>query len=185
MVRDFINRHQSQSPFFLDLPIEFLEYLLTQRPTAEDPPFLRELCHFECVKLEVKYHAARIDGVRTPLDTETALQLSPLARPLSYEWNVNEISADQLPTERPSERVWTIVVRNRRDKVRNVRSSMGTHRLLECFQEPNHLDPVTALLADELRVDADSIRPRIKSSIEQLYTSDVLIYSKDVMNVAG
>ena len=185
MVRDFIHRHQSQSPFFLDLPTEFLEYLLAQRPAAEVPPFLRELCHYECVELEIKYHAAKVDAVRAPFDTGTALQLSPLARPLSYEWNVHEIHKDHLPTQLPSERTWFILVRNRRDKVQHIQSSMGTHRLLECFLEPNYLDSVIALLAAELQVAVNAIQSRIRTTVEQLYEVDVLISCEKGESVAA
>ena len=39
MVRDFIHRHVSGSPYFLQIPEEFLVYLESERDTSGDAPF--------------------------------------------------------------------------------------------------------------------------------------------------
>ena len=40
MVRDFVHRHQSLSPYFLEISQEFLRYLEAERiPLAQDPAF--------------------------------------------------------------------------------------------------------------------------------------------------
>src|SRR5690606_9656663 len=52
LVRDFVSHHTSQTPYFLEISQEFLAYLAHERSQrAEDPPFLLELAHYECVEL--------------------------------------------------------------------------------------------------------------------------------------
>ena len=41
MVRDFMRRHRCQSPYFVDLAEEFLDYLNHERQCASDPVFLQ------------------------------------------------------------------------------------------------------------------------------------------------
>lgn len=51
-VRDFYARHQSLDPQFFKIAEEFLHYLEHERgESADDPPFLRELCHYEWAEL--------------------------------------------------------------------------------------------------------------------------------------
>lgn len=52
MMRDFLVRHRCHSPYFLDIPREFLTYLEHSRGTQPgDPPFLYELAHYEWAEL--------------------------------------------------------------------------------------------------------------------------------------
>ncbi|MFP6834742.1 MAG: putative DNA-binding domain-containing protein, partial [Pseudomonadales bacterium] len=50
VARDFVDRHASESPYFLEISQEFLTYLeLAKR--ADLPDFIIELCHYEWVEL--------------------------------------------------------------------------------------------------------------------------------------
>ena len=51
-IRQFMQKHQAQTPYFLELPAEFLEFLQTGYERADDDfPFLTELAHYEYVEL--------------------------------------------------------------------------------------------------------------------------------------
>jgi len=52
LARDFFAGHHCHSPLFLEIPREFLAYLDNERGQRDtDPPFLRELAHYEWVEL--------------------------------------------------------------------------------------------------------------------------------------
>ena len=51
-VRGFMQHHQAQTPYFLQIPEEFLAYLQNEFESAEDDfPFLLELAHYEYAEL--------------------------------------------------------------------------------------------------------------------------------------
>ena len=180
MVREFLARHACKSPFFLDMPTEFLEFLLNFRSEDSDSPFLCELCHFECTELELKYHAATLARDRPQFAEDAELVLSPLARPLSYAWNVLDEEALSSSAERSSERTWVILVRDRKHRVRRVHSTMLTHRLLQCFEHPVRLPSVASLLANELDAAVDAVSHQVRTTTEYLCETDVLVQGHEI-----
>jgi hypothetical protein len=51
-IRGFMQHHQAKTPYFLQLPEEFLAYLQNEfEPSDEDYPFLLELAHYEYAEL--------------------------------------------------------------------------------------------------------------------------------------
>ena len=51
-IRGFMRQHEAQTPYFLQLPEEFLAYLQNEfTPREEDYPFLIELAHYEYAEL--------------------------------------------------------------------------------------------------------------------------------------
>ena len=122
LVRDFFARHAAQSPFFRDIPREFLRYLEEQRgDSADDPPFLRELAHYEWVELALSVHE---DPVPPPgLDPTGDLSigrplLSPLAWLLCYRFPVQRISPDYQPSTPQAEPTHLLAYRDAHDDVR-------------------------------------------------------------------
>jgi hypothetical protein len=60
-VRDFYARHESHDPLFHRVAEEFLRFLENERGTHEDdPPFIRELCHYEWVELALSVSALEL-----------------------------------------------------------------------------------------------------------------------------
>ena len=51
MVRNFFISHQSQTPYFMALSGEFVEYLAQAQLSSELPGYLTELAHYEWVEL--------------------------------------------------------------------------------------------------------------------------------------
>jgi uncharacterized protein len=142
MIRDWLVTHRAQSPLFLELPREFLQYLLeSRRGHPGDPPFLAELAHYEWVELalSIDEREAELPGVAPEGDLlEGAPALSPLAWPLVYTWPVHRIGPDFQPSEPPAEPTRLVVVRDRRDRVGFLEINLVTARLLEL------LDPAAA-----------------------------------------
>jgi hypothetical protein len=50
LIRKFMQRHQAKTPYFLELPAEFLAFLQNEyEPGPDDFPFLVELAHYEYI----------------------------------------------------------------------------------------------------------------------------------------
>ena len=62
LVRDFFTVHRCQTPFFRQIPDEFIDYLKNERgDRAEDPGFLQDLAHYEWVELTLSVSSKEID----------------------------------------------------------------------------------------------------------------------------
>ena len=138
-VRDFYARHQCREPQFYKIAEEFLRYLEQERGEhADDPPFLRELCHYEWVELELSVSDLELTPeLANPNGDllEGRPFVSPLAWTLAYDWPVQKISPDFQPKEKPAQPTYLIVNRDRHDDVKFMEVNAVTARLLELLQK--------------------------------------------------
>ncbi|HEY9198762.1 MAG TPA: putative DNA-binding domain-containing protein [Gammaproteobacteria bacterium] len=143
LVRDFLVAHRARSPYFLDIPREFLSYLDTERaehPPEDfrDPPFLRELAHYEWVELALSVDDRDVDaGAIDPDDDllDGHPVLSPLAWPLQYAFPVHRIRADYQPAEPPETPTFLLVYRDAEDTVRFLELNPVSARLIGLLAE--------------------------------------------------
>ena len=126
LVREFYAHHHAHTPYFLELPGEFLGWLTARTGRAEDEPaFLPELAHYEWVELalaiseEVAPETAPASAA-DPLDTPLAV--SPLAWPLAYRWPVQRLSPEFQPAEPPATPTFLVVYRDAADAVQFLES---------------------------------------------------------------
>jgi hypothetical protein len=103
LVRAFYRDHRCATPLFTEIAREFLRYL--DGVEALEPPFLRELAHYEWVELALQI--AQVESVAQDLQPEGDLLagapvLSPLAWPLAYQWPVPELGPDYQPDVPPA-----------------------------------------------------------------------------------
>ena len=190
MVRDFIHRHRAESPYYAQIPEEFMEYLDAYRREASPAanvdveisshghpallPFALELCHYEWVRFALD-RAPDADCAfdDEPVGIDDTLAVSPLAWPLHYVYPVERISPDFQPVE-PAEPTWLIACRNRHDKVRFTKSNAVTTRLLNLLGED---DPRGALktLADELDSDPERVEHTGLETLNRLHRQDIVV----------
>lgn len=143
LMRDFMVKHRAQSPYFLDIPREFLSYLEHERDAhspkhVQDPPFLRELAHYEWVELALSVLDADIDLDAVDRDGDPLSGhpvLSPLAWPLQYRFPVHRIRGDYRPTEPPAESTHLLVYRDAADTVRFLELNPVSARLIGLLAE--------------------------------------------------
>ncbi|WP_323846773.1 DNA-binding domain-containing protein [Microbulbifer magnicolonia] len=134
MVRDFVYRHASRSPYFLQISEEFLHYLQHERgPRAGDPPFLLELAHYEWVELALDVSEAEMpSGLLQDGDVlERVPVVSPLVWSLSYAFPVHRIGPAYQPQEPPPTPTFLLVYRDRDDEVGFMEINAVTARLLQ------------------------------------------------------
>lgn len=140
LVRDFFIGHQSHSPYFLDIPREFINYLDTERGEhPEDPAFLRELAHYEWVELALSVLDEPVSDTGELGSDDDLLdrhwQVSPLAWPLSYRFPVHRIGPDNLPDIAPEQPTQLVVYRDHDDKIRFLELNPVSARLLSLLTE--------------------------------------------------
>lgn len=144
MMRDYFSNHLSHTPLFPEMPREFLKYLETERNNPDDPPFIKELAHYEWIELALLTSDLDSDINWDKIDTDGDLLnnqpvMSPLAWPLTYQYPVQQISVDFLP-EVPSEQpVYLLVYRDKKDKVHFMELNPVTALLIQLINENNGL----------------------------------------------
>lgn len=139
LIREFMARHESHTPLFLEVPEEFLGFLEHERGLRDgDPGFLLELAHYEWVELALSV-APDPEGLET-IDRdggfETAeIVLSPLAWPLAYRYPVHRISPDYRPASPPEQPTYLVVYRRLDDELGFMELNAVTARLLELVRD--------------------------------------------------
>lgn len=137
LAQDFFANHTCESPYFSEIPEEFIGFLQQERNHPDDFPFLVELAHYEWVEMALSI--AKEELVVNPLpiaDLLTkSLQVSPLAWPLAYQYPVHKIAPNFLPLTPPESATFLIVYRDRHDEVVFLEITPMTYRLLAIIQE--------------------------------------------------
>lgn len=136
LVRDYFATHCAHTPLFHEMPREFLSYLLEERESHDDFPFISELAHYEWIELELMTAEESESDFNAEgnLLTETPV-LSPLIRRLGYNYAVHKISPDYLPTEAEKIDTHLLVYRDSHDKIGFIELNPVTNRLLHLIEQ--------------------------------------------------
>ncbi len=151
MARDFIRRHESHSPYFLEISQEFLAYLQQERGKHDcDPAFLQELAHYEWVELALDVSEETVPVSGNQVLTQDLLSqrpiISPLVWSLSYQYPVHLLGPDYQPEQAPEQPTFLLVYRNRQDRVQFMVSNALTVRLINMLEGDDSLTGKQALL---------------------------------------
>lgn len=181
MVRDFIRRHQSHTPYFLEISQEFLRYLQEEyQPGDASPGFMLELAHYEWVELALDVAEQDIVAAPTPDNVDvldSLLQVSPLAWPLSYQYPVHRLGPQYQPEVPPEEPTFLVVYRNRAHQVKFLEANAVTVRLLQLLEEQRLTgDEVLQQLAEELgHQNPAAMKASGEALLNRLLTLDILV----------
>ena len=192
LIREFMIHHQAETPYFLEVPQEFLTFLQSTYPGAEDDfPFLLELAHYEWVELELSVSEAENDMQRIDLagDLVSGVPVkSKLAYVIEYQYPVQKISTTYLPTEPGEQPTYLSVFRKADDELgfmelnpvtarllqlidENEGQKTGRELLLELAQESNYPNPDTMVAhgADAMRQmrESEIILGTLKTNTER------------------
>jgi hypothetical protein len=141
LIQDFFAKHRCKTPYFSEIPEEFLDYLQNERDSSHDLPFMLELAHYEWVEMALsiaKQEAATPNESMGDL-LKKRIRLSPLAWPLAYQYPVQKISPAFLPVETPEQPTFLIVYRNQDEDVNFLEITPITYRLLQLLEENESL----------------------------------------------
>ena len=181
-IRGFMRQHQAETPYFLQLPEEFLAYLQNEyEPTEDDYPFLVELAHYEYAELALSVSEAENDlaGVDPDGDPLAGIPVkSALAWSFAYHFPVHRISPDFLPDQPEPEPVYLALYRNRGDEVGFLELNAVTAALLEAIENNDKDLPGEALLralAERISYpDADALVAHGAAALREMRRLDIL-----------
>ncbi|MCI0734509.1 MAG: putative DNA-binding domain-containing protein, partial [Methylococcaceae bacterium] len=173
LVQDFFSRHRCKTPYFSEIPEEFLEYLQNERgEREEDFPFLLELAHYEWVELALALAADEQPGPARIHFSQAALKykyrVSELAWPLVYRFPVHQISNSCKPAQIPDQPTYLVVYRNPEDDVKFLDINVVTYRFLQM------LDANEDKTAEDCLMD-------LSKELRQLHGHEILEYGTELL----
>lgn len=180
--RGFMVQHEAQTPYFLQLPEEFLDYLQNEfEPTETDYPFLVELAHYEYAELALSVSEDEVDltGVDPDGDLLRGVPVkSAVAWAFAYHYPVHRISPEYLPTESEAAPVYLALYRDRDDGVGFLELNAVTAALLEDIENnEEHLTGEALLrrLATKINYpDADALVEHGAAALREMRQLDIL-----------
>ncbi len=186
LVRQYFSMHHSQTPYFLEVPKDFLDYLRDEHTTANDePPFLNELAHYEWVELALQIDTREFDlaGIDPDGDLMAGRPvLSPLAWVLAYDYPVHRISPANQPQEPAGQSTFLVVYRNRGDQVGFMEINAVTARLMELLQDDANTltgGELLARIADEIKhPNPQVVSDGGKDILADLHGKDIILGTK-------
>lgn len=156
VVRSFVAQHRSHTPYFRQIPDEFIQFLHDEWTAAADyPPFMLELAHYEWIELvlSVSVRAADLNGLDSRTDLlERRPILNPVLALLGYTYPVHRIGPRFKPVEAPAQPTQLLVLRDLAERMRFIVLNPVSARLVSLL-ETGELSGRAALLrlAEEMR----------------------------------
>lgn len=99
LTRTFFKKHQSVSPYFIDISKEFITFLSHQYVLQDnDPACLLYLAHYEWIELDVSVDNCAMTGKYYSAGPITRVSLVPSARLVQYPLPVHQITSDFQPS---------------------------------------------------------------------------------------
>lgn len=182
MIREFMVAHKAQTPYFLEIPKEFLAFLENEYEHGEDDfPFLNELAHYEWAELaltvseesnadlDVDANGDLLDGIPVK---------SRLAWPLVYRFPVHRISETFKPEEAGEQPTFLVIYRAPDDDLGFMELNPVTARLLELIADNSTKTGRRLLeeLAAEISYpDPDKLVQHGKVAMEDMREANILL----------
>jgi hypothetical protein len=181
-IRQFMQRHRAETPYFLQLPQEFLAFLQDEYDEQDDDyPFLVELAHYEYIELalSVSEDSNNLDGIDADGDLLHQVPVkSVLAWVYAYRYPVHRIKADFTPQDPAEQPVFLAVYRRSDDTVGFLELNPITARLLEAIEtnEAGHTgEALLRALAQEINyADADALVAHGAAALDEMRQLEIL-----------
>ena len=182
LIRQFMIDHRATTPYFLQLPREFLEFLQDEYEVQDDDfPFLLELAHYEYIELALSISEASNDMTGVDPDGDLLANIpvkSELAWAFAYQYPVHRITIDYQP-EAPGEvPTYLAVYRSSDDKVGFLELNPMTAGLLDTIssneQGLNGKALLTALAEQTKYPDVDAFIAHGAAALEEMRQLEIL-----------
>ena len=135
LVRQFYAEHACSTPYFREIPAEFVQWL-TSTSLSDRPPFLLELAHYEWVEIPLMLADSSIDWKHIDPDGDL-LDGIPVLNPVlllqSYQYPVHRIGTAYQPTA--PEPTHLLLLKHAEQKVDFIVLNAVTARLVQLLQE--------------------------------------------------
>ena len=180
MVRDYIVRHAARASAFVDLPLEFLAYLEHERRDPADPPFLRELAHFDWLETLMGADERCIDMSAIDADGDLLAGV-PIANPIltmvTYRYPVHAITAEYQPHEPPPRSTCIAAFRDPDNLYGFLDLNAAAARLLELIVQASGRTgrEILALIADELGQERSALAAAGSTILDRMHARGVVL----------
>ena len=156
ILRGFVKKHISKTPYFPKLPLEFLNYLEREQDETELPEFCIELAHYEWIEISLSFDSKEIsfENVDRNGDLLKGIPaLSLLIEPLVYQWPVHKISSDFIPKEKPKQSTYLLVYRDQHYEIGFIELNQIAAKLIEELQKNSDKtgEEILLQIADQLK----------------------------------
>jgi hypothetical protein len=181
-IRKFMQQHRAETPYFLQLPQEFLAFLQNEYQARDDDyPFLVELAHYEYIEiaLSISEDSNNLDDIDPEGDLLRQVPVkSALAWNYAYQYPVHRINKDFKPSEPAEQPVFIVVYRRPDDTVGFLELNPITARLLEAIDDNDGQLTGEALLralAAEINyADVEALVQHGAAALEEMRQLDIL-----------
>jgi hypothetical protein len=133
LLLDFIAEHRCRSPYYREIPDEFVQYLQQERNRTDDWPFLAELAHFEWMELQLSITEAEPVEIKPLTHTQLLSRVpvfAPVMQLLHYQWPVHSFTSSIKPLEVPETDTYILGFRDNDDRVQFIHLNPTTARLI-------------------------------------------------------
>ena len=182
LVRAFMTDHEAKTPYFLEIPQEFLAFLEHAYELQEDDfPFLVELAHYEWVELALSVSEASNDYAE--IDPEGDLLdgvpvQSALAWNFAYQYPVHRISDEFLPSSPGDTPTFLAICRKSDDDMDFMELNPVTARLLELIgknESRTGRELLTGRARDIDYPDPDALIKHGGQALQQMRDAEVIV----------
>lgn len=184
-IRQFMIMHKAQTPYFLEIPKEFLTFLENEYQADDDDfPFLLELAHYEWVELALSVSEETNEDLAVDPEGDLLDGIpvkSRLAWALTYRFPVHRISESYKPDEAGEHPTFMVIYRNREDELGFMELNPVTARLLELIgeNEGNSGRELLEALADEIAYpDPAALIEHGAATMQEMFAAEILIGTK-------
>ena len=185
ILRGFVKKHISKTPYFPKLPLEFLNYLEREQDEIELPAFCIELAHYEWIEISLSFNPKEIsfENVDRNGDLLKGIPaLSSLIEPLVYQWPVHKISSDFIPKEKPKQPTYLLVYRDQHYEIGFIELNKIAAKLIEELQKKSNRtgEQIFLQIADQLKYPDPNIVIQGGSEVMQNFKNrDIILGVKD------
>ena len=185
IIRAFMVRHEAATPYFLEIPKEFIDFLENEyEPDEDDFPFLCELAHYEYVELALSVSDEENDmtGIDPDGDLLEGIPVkSKLAWLFAYQFPVHRISTDYIPSEPGEQPIFLAICRKSNEDMDFMELNPMTARLLEMIDnnESSSGKALLTKLAEEIRFpDAAKMIEHGRDAMLEMRQAEILLGTK-------
>ena len=182
LIRAFMVQHEAQTPYFLEVPQEFLAFLQDEYELQDDDfPFLIELAHYEWVELALSVSEEVNDTTKVDPDGDLLQGIpvrSVLAWTYAYQYPVHRISKDYQPTEPGEALTFLVVCRKANDDMDFLALNPVTARLLDLLDttEQDSGSDLLLKLADEINYpEVEALLQHGAEAMQQMRQTEILL----------
>jgi hypothetical protein len=182
-IREFMKVHRAKTPYFLQLPEEFLAFLQNEyRVLDDDLPFITELAHYEYAELALRVSPDENDLNGIDPDGDMLVDIpvkSALAWAFAYHYPVHRISSDYQPDSPAEQPIYLSIHRRSNDKVHFLELNAVSAALLDAVENNtanSNGETLLRELAEKIHyADVDALIRHGVDALEEMRQLEILI----------